>query len=226
MIDLEGGRVLHRIRHFYGDRPLMVAGHSLFGNLQDWSYFRNQSVIGEPLTPSLAATGDGKHFFFGSGQVWRFRIEGEDLVYEEGACEAGGMDVPAMCVLSADDRFALVRGRTVVDPLRLSEVKGELRAPFEGAGIDGKRGCVYVGCRDGGGCRVEVYSVRGRKIADLPAPSRSLSLLGPRIAVNPQGGGLAMSLARDRLGYFRSLPGVLPQDGAAESDLRDAPPTK
>ncbi len=132
LIDLESGRILHRIRQFYGDRPLTLAGHPLFGSLQEWSYVRNQAYNLDPPTPSIAATGDGKHFFVGTGQIWRFRVDGNDLIYEEGAFENRSPLGVVTCVLSADDRFALlrgelVRGGIVVDPLRLSDVKCEMK---------------------------------------------------------------------------------------------------
>ena len=236
LIDLESGRILHRIRQFYGDRPLTLAGHPLFGSLQEWSYVRNQAYNLDPPTPSIAATGDGKHFFVGTGQIWRFRVDGNDLIYEEGAFENRSPLGVVTCVLSADDRFALlrgelVRGGIVVDPLRLSDVKCEMKDVgqyyCEEPGIDGKRGCFYYGYSSStGGCNLEIFDLRGRKIAELRGADRTPSSLPPKIAVNPQGGEFVMSLSRDRLGYYRSPPGTLPEDASAVSNPPDMRPKK
>ena len=180
MIDFKKGRLLHRLRSTYDNFPLVI---------------ENQNIFGDRLL-AIRMSDDGKYFFTGGRKIMRFRLEGEDLVYEESSRDLQNGHTTHF-VVSADAKLAamptgagnangLSYGTAVLDALHLGDQKVALE---NGAypcaiGFDTKTGNIYSPNHDG----MNIFNARGEK----PLHIKNVGRDPHRIAVHPEGGCFAL----------------------------------
>lgn len=138
----------------------------------------------------LQMRGDGKYLYMGASRIKRYRIEGEELVFEERSPEALNTRSRHF-VVSDDNKLATAKAGpghshvdavVLVDPLHLSQEKLAL-APYlsPGAvGFDAATGNIYAAGRDN---KVVVFSPRGGKLQEVS----TADWMPNRLLVHPAG---------------------------------------
>ena len=216
MLDLAGGRILHRVEPSPGGYPVTVAGHSLFAGEEGGLFWQGDP---SPLAMSI----DGRYLFMGGRHLARMRVEGEDLVYEEGAYDVPADIYQVGCILGADGHWAIVPSRgvlanhdglTVIDPLHLTEKKCRLEvvSGLDRVAVEGKSGNVLVSVREG----IHIFGPGGNHIAKLGGLWGPHTAIFPRIVASPQGGQFVITVSRDQLGYFRNPADPAPKGSGAQ----------
>ncbi len=171
MIDFNSGKVLHRI---VNDPRITLGG---------------QGVVENGLL-CMQMTNDAKHLFLGGRQIRRYRLEGEDLVYEETSRDLQNGHTTHF-VVSGDGKFAAMPtgagnasnyGIAVLDAMHLDR---QLLALENGAypcaiGFDPLTGNIYSPNFQ----KMNVFSARGGNIAQIALGDRDVH----RIIVSPEGG--------------------------------------
>jgi len=182
MLDLAKGQVLHRVRHAYGpDRNVLL------------------TVEGVPvlvdLFTSLQMTNDGKYLFTGGNRIQRFRVAGEDLVFEESSAELETR-TGAYLALSSDGKWVGIpagrgsgsSGVAVFDALHLAKPRFRVatRLPASALAFDPKTGNIYAPDGDG----INVFSPRGEEVEQV----RFGGIPPRRILVDPRGESFLASM--------------------------------
>src|SRR5262249_2808829 len=121
---------------------------------------------------------DGKQVFLASSHITRYRLEGEDLIFEE----MGGRidhDLRAQFTLSRDARLAATGGPLVgrhlaeafdAQKLRENPMLLELKQRPKGFAVNPKSGEIYVSTAGG----VSIFSPRGNAIGEIAESNLNL----------------------------------------------------
>jgi len=179
MIDFATGRRLHELCNQYRSQSGI-----------QFLAVDNQPVLDAPLR-NLELTQDGKHLFMASRSITRFRVDGQDLIFEErGPVLENGHTTHF--VLSGDGtKTALPTGggngdgNFVIAIYDAKKLDRQLLSLSNGAnpsalGFDPQSGQMYSPNNQ----HMQVFGTRGEKLSEAPLKDRDVR----RIIVHPQGG--------------------------------------
>jgi hypothetical protein len=190
MIDFSKGACLHRIENRFGESgtngSLVFDARGIFEGLL-----------------AMQMTREGKYLYLGGQEIKRFRLQGEDLFFEE-ASRNPIYGRALRFVISDDGKFAPMPGGgnaagfalAVLDAMHLDQ---QLLALDSGAnscvvGFDAKTGNIYSANRK----EVDLFSPRGGRLAEIVLKDNDVR----RIAVHP-GGERFLAWGQKRITYCR-----------------------
>jgi hypothetical protein len=203
MIDLVQGKPIHAVRTVRDGRDLM------FGNENADKHLHSFRFRGLQLSP------DGRYLYGGYSRIHRFRVDGQDLMYEQSTSAPSLVAGRTPCVvLSNDGKWVAMptesgnvhgTGLAVFDTRDLANYrlllgKGESLRPTT-VGFDQKTGNMYTYTTSG---RMTVFDPAGEIIRKFrfafPFPRRTI--------VHPAGERFVMWGSR-KVTYFDTVPGRL-----------------
>jgi len=191
MIDFSKGACLHRIENRFGESgtngSLVFDARGIFEGLL-----------------AMQMTREGKYLYLGGQEIKRFRLQGEDLFFEE-ASRSLRRGFTTHFVISGDGKFAAMPSGAgnaasydivVLDATRLDQ---QLLALENGAypcaiGFDAKTGNIYSPNHE----EMNIFSPRGGKLAQIVLKDNDVR----RIAVHP-GGERFLAWGQKRITYCR-----------------------